>query len=79
VSSAPRARARRRAEVVLAWLAGAGGALALREVPPAPATRPDLRVELERTRREQALLRAEGTVRLLRLLTAEGAGEGAGP
>jgi hypothetical protein len=34
---------------------------------------------LERTRREQALLRAESSVRLLRALEARSRGEGLGP
>jgi hypothetical protein len=61
---------RRLATLVGVWLLGSGAALAL-HAPPAPRDRgvgPD--VELAHVRREQALLRAESTVRLLRSLDA---------
>ena len=76
------ARARRWAVVVIAFLGGGAGALALHRggvVEPKESLSLEARAELGGVRREQALLRAESTVRLWRALEAQLEPEGRGP
>lgn len=67
------------AVLTLACLVGAGAATAL-HAPPPPVTVPEnLPAELERAQREQKLLRAESSVRLLRALEARPPRRGSAP